>query len=107
VAFSTEGMGINWSGGNVPVLTCCDIYGNAGGDWVGAIAGQYGINGNMSVDPLFCDPENLDFTLHGDSPCAPFSPPNPECDLIGAWPVGCAPTPTVKTTWGAIKALYR
>ena len=87
----------------VPTLSCCDIYGNEGGDWVDRIASQYGINGNISSDPLFCAPEAGDFTLHEGSPCAPGG----ECGLIGAWPVGCAPTPTVATTWGAIKALYR
>jgi hypothetical protein len=57
--------------------------GNWGINWGGS-AGQYGINGNISEDPLFCDPEAGDFTLHGDSPCAPYSAPNPECGLIGA-----------------------
>jgi hypothetical protein len=88
-------------------LTCCDIYGNEGGDWVGCIEDQYGVNGNISEDPLFCDPGSGDFTLQECSPCAPFSPPNPECDLIGAWPVGCGGTPTVESTWGALKALFR
>ena len=74
-------------------FTCTDIYGNEGGDWTGAIAGQYGVNGNISEDPLFCDAENGVFTLRNDSPCAPFSPPNVECDLIGAWPVGCWKAP--------------
>jgi len=88
-------------------LSCCDIWGNAGGDWVPGIAGQYGIRGNICEDPQFCDPENGDFTLSESSPCAPFSPPNPECDLIGAWPVDCAGTPVVPASWGGIKALFR
>jgi predicted outer membrane repeat protein len=103
IAFGSGGEAIDgWS----PMLTCCDIYGNEGGDWVGAIADQYGINGNISLDPLFCAPGNGDFTLHQDSPCAPFTPPNEECDLIGAWPVGCGPTAVRMRTWGAIKALF-
>jgi hypothetical protein len=106
VAFSTAGCGVSSDGGT-PTLSCCDIYDNAGGDWVGSIAGQLGQNGNISEDPLFCDPENGDFTLHEDSPCAPFTPPNEECDLIGARPVGCGPTVVRMGTWGAIKALYR
>ncbi|MBN2171331.1 MAG: right-handed parallel beta-helix repeat-containing protein, partial [Candidatus Krumholzibacteriota bacterium] len=44
-----------------PVLVCCDLYGNAGGDWVGCIAGQAGLNGNLSMDPLFCDAAGGDF----------------------------------------------
>jgi predicted outer membrane repeat protein len=68
------------------LLTCCDIYGNEGGDWIGCIEEQLGTNGNISADPLFCDPENGDFHLRPESPCQPDSS---ECGLIGAWPVGC------------------
>ncbi len=107
IAFSVRGSAIeSFSTGAAPVLTCCDLFGNEGGDWTGRIADQYGINGNISADPLLCDPKAGDLTLREDSPCAPFSPPNPECGLIGACPVGCAPTPAVETTWGAIKALF-
>jgi predicted outer membrane repeat protein len=105
VAFSTEGPGVASYEGYAE-LSCCDIFGNAGGDWVGTIADQYGVNGNIGKDPLFCDPENGDFQLDAASPCAPFSPPNPECDLAGARPVGCGGTPVTLSTWGAIKALY-
>jgi hypothetical protein len=71
--------------------SCCDIYGNEGGDWVGCIEGLEGIDGNISLDPIFCGDENPEapLSIRTDSPCAPFTPPNPECDLIGAWPVGC------------------
>ncbi len=105
IAFNLQGPGL-YEHSNV-LLSCCDIFGNEGGDWIGAYAGQYGTNGNIAADPLFCAPEVWDFTLHADSPCAPNSPPNPECDRIGAWPVGCGPTPTRETSWGRLKALYR
>jgi len=87
VAFGLLGPGVGCGSAVTPTLTCCDIYGNEGGDWVDCIADQYGVNGNICEDPLFCDPENGDFTIRGDSPCAPDY--NPECGLIGAWPVGC------------------
>jgi hypothetical protein len=107
IASNLVGTGVECYGETVD-LFCCDVFGNEGGDWVGCIADQPGINGNISEDPLFCDAENRDFTLHADSPCAPFSPPNEDCDLIGAWPVACGkPTLTVATTWGQIKAQYR
>ena len=106
IAFSRWGAAVAGAG-TLPILACCDIYGNEGGDWVGVIEDQYGINGNISADPLFCDPENGDFTLHEDSPCAPFTPPNEECDLIGAWPVGCEVTAIHSTSWGGIKAMFR
>ncbi|MFC1572934.1 hypothetical protein ACFL6M_04970 [Candidatus Eisenbacteria bacterium] len=71
------------------LFTCSNIYGNEGGDWLNVIAAQLGEDGNISEDPLFCGAEGGDFTLSVSSPCASFSPPNEECDLIGAWPVGC------------------
>ncbi len=91
IAFSTAGEAVCCSPGCSATLSCCDLFGNAGGDWVGCVAAQFGLSGNISLDPLFCNAANNDFTLHSTSPCAPFSPPNPECDLIGAWPVGCWP----------------
>ncbi len=108
IAFSTAGKAV--IGG--AALSCCDLYGSAGGDWLGDIAGQYGLDGNISEDPLFCDPPNDDFTLQEDSPCAPFSLPNPECDLIGSEPIGCQPPtgiwpPADITSWGGVKALFR
>jgi hypothetical protein len=59
--------------------------------------------GNISADPLLSDPEKGDFRLQHDSPCIPSG----DCDLIGAWPVGCGGTPVEKTTWGGLKALFR
>ncbi len=108
LAFAIEGGAFFGEGsGSHLDLACCDIYGNAGGDWTGSIANQLGVNGNICADPFFCDEPNLDFSLREDSPCAPFTPPNPECDQIGAWPVGCGPTPSLATTWGQIKTLFK
>lgn len=98
IAFSTGGGA--YRGTEETILTCCNFYGNEGGDWVGDIASQYGITGNISEDPLFCDPESGNLYLAEDSPCAPFSPPNTGCDMIGAWPVGCAPM-SVLEPWHA------
>lgn len=70
-------------------LYCGDVYGNAAGDWVGCLSGQDLINGNISRDPQFCDAANYDYTINSESPCVPFTDPNPECDLIGALGVGC------------------
>ena len=91
LAFGTGGGAIGHVGSGTPDLSCCDIYGNEGGDWEGWIAFLLGIGGNATVDPWLCNPEQGNFFLHEDSPCAPFTPPNESCDLIGAWPVGCAP----------------
>ncbi|MFH1680470.1 MAG: right-handed parallel beta-helix repeat-containing protein, partial [Candidatus Eisenbacteria bacterium] len=69
-------------------LSCCDIFGNEGGNWTGNIASQLGQNGNIEEDPLFCHLEENLFTLGDDSPCAPAA--NPACGLIGALGVGCS-----------------
>ncbi|MCK4412543.1 MAG: right-handed parallel beta-helix repeat-containing protein [Candidatus Eisenbacteria sp.] len=103
VAFSTTRAVYCW--GATPALTCCDLYGNAEGDWAGPIAGQLDQDGNISSDPLFCDPMSEDFTLHEDSPCAPAY--NPDCGLIGAKPVACPPSPALEISWGAMKAMFR
>ncbi len=80
--------------------------GNMGGDWVGWLEGQEGVNGKFdSADPFFCDWAGDDFTLRADSPCAGQN--NPPCGQIGAWGVGCeAPTPVERVSWGRIKAMY-
>ncbi|MBD3162181.1 MAG: hypothetical protein GF346_07700 [Candidatus Eisenbacteria bacterium] len=67
------------------------------------VAGEavYG-QGNIFVDPLFCDPGPCDeaptlagdFTLSSDSPCLPGNHPDgfQECGLVGSLPVGCPVT---------------
>jgi hypothetical protein len=106
LSFAASGFPVICDGGTVSV-SCTDVYGNAMGDWVDCLAPFFGQNGNIHADPLFCDPEAGNFRLRTDSPCAPGTPPNPECDLIGAWPVGCGPTAVVPMTWGRIKVQYR
>jgi hypothetical protein len=106
VAFGAGGAAIQLPGTAVPVLTCCDLFGNEGGDWTGAIADQLDLAGNITADPQFCDLEAGDFTVHDSSPCAPATPPNPECGLIGAWPVGCGPIGVRSLSWSEVKARY-
>ncbi|HDL01694.1 MAG TPA: hypothetical protein ENH23_05615 [candidate division Zixibacteria bacterium] len=84
-AYSSEGEAV-FTDGSTTTLTCCDLFGNAGGDWVGSIASQEGTNGNISADPYFCDEFNGNFTLMDISSCATGID---SCGLIGALPVGC------------------
>ncbi len=110
IAFSPVGEAIYCVSGSGVTLTCCDVYGNAGGDWVGCIADQLGINGNFSACPSFCNVAGGDFHLCDESPCAPGNHPDGyDCGLIGAWPVGCScgPSRAEGTTWGRMKAMYR
>jgi predicted outer membrane repeat protein len=88
VAFSTNGEGIYCFSGDAE-LSCCNVYGNEDGDWVDCIEDQEDTEGNICTDPLFCHPPSGNYRLIDGSPCAPFSPPNEECDLIGAWAVDC------------------
>jgi len=73
-------------GGSVTV-TCSDIINNDEGDWVGVISDDLGTNGNISLDPLFCDPGAGIFDLVSGSPCS--SDNSPCGELIGAMPVDC------------------
>jgi hypothetical protein len=65
-----------------------DIFGNGDGDWTGCLADLASIDGNMSVDPLFCDMANGDYHLSGSSPCAPANSSSGE--LIGALDIACS-----------------
>jgi predicted outer membrane repeat protein len=88
-------------------FSCSDLFGNFGGDWTGSIAGQYGVNGNFSANPLFCDAPGVDLTLRTTSPCAPGNHPDGAgCGQIGARPVGCGGVPVEERSWGAIKSMF-
>jgi len=108
VAFSPLGQAIICSNGASASLSCCDVFGNAGGDWVGSISDQYGVNHNFAEDPLFCDSPSDDVSLAGDSPCT--AEHSPCGQLIGALSVGCYPASVEEPkviSWGCLKSLYR
>ena len=87
IAYNNAGAAIKCTGFCEPVVTCSDIFGNGGGDWIGSIADQEGINGNFSIDPLFCDTASGDYQLSSFSPClSQYS----SCGLlVGAFGAGC------------------
>jgi parallel beta-helix repeat protein len=99
ISFNGTGGGIYCDGWSNPTVTNCDIYGNVGGD---APCGADG-GGSISADPLFCDPNNGNFSLNCTSPCAN----NPGYGQIGAFGVGCGLTAIEHTTWGRIKSMFR
>ena len=106
-------VALNASGGAVQcnedigslTLSCCDLYGNVGGDWIDCVAGFAGIDGNLCEDPLFCGAPTGDFSIDAASPCAPANAP--ECGLIGALDVGCETTVVRPASWGEIKSMFR
>ncbi len=85
IALGTSGEAVFEANGGVATLTCSDLYGNSGGDWIDGIADQLGVDGNFTADPMFCDPGSGDFELHVLSPCADA----PGCGVVGALGVGC------------------
>lgn len=94
VAFSARGEGIFvYDNPSVPsevTLTCCDVYGNADGEYGGHMEDPTGQDGNISSDPFFCDAAGGDFSLYAHSPCLPD---HNECGiLIGALGAGCVST---------------
>jgi parallel beta-helix repeat protein len=95
---------------STPDLTCCDIYGNAGGDWVDRILDQAGASGNFSEDPLFCGAGTLEFTVEACSPCLPGNHPSGyDCGgIVGALGMGCSCGGAVHpVTWGDVKFRFR
>ncbi|MCX6832929.1 MAG: right-handed parallel beta-helix repeat-containing protein [candidate division Zixibacteria bacterium] len=71
---------------NMLVFSCNDVFDNQQGDYLG-ISDQTGINGNIALDPRFCDTANGNFQILQSSPCAPG---NNSCGvLIGALGIGC------------------
>jgi len=89
MAFSPDGRGVFCTGnGNAPEISCCDVYGNAGGDGLCGVG-----TGNFSLNPLLCDPAAGNYHVAATSPCAPGNHPDGPnaCDglLIGARRAGC------------------
>lgn len=78
---------------------CNDLWSNQGTDYQGLVPGDH----DLRLDPQFCDHARDDYSLSDHSPCADA----PDCGLIGALGVGCAPTATMPVSWGHTKALFR
>jgi hypothetical protein len=111
IAGSVQGASVYCYSTNASITaSCTDVWWNAGGDWVGCIASQAGMNGNFSADPMFCASWTSDFRLATGSPCLPSNSP---CQtLIGALDFGCAQPvgvspPLEPSTWARIKGGYR
>jgi hypothetical protein len=88
IAFGTEGEAVARMANGSVTLSCCDVFDNEGGDWVGCLAGQWGVDGNFWGDPGFCDAPNGDFSIQASSPCMPDSILG--CGLVGARGQGCS-----------------
>lgn len=95
---------------NANSVTCNDSWNNGGDDYdfSGPVSDT---SGNMSLPPLFCNPDGGDYSIASESPCAPEH--SGGCGLIGALDVGCTATSVpaagsrVPTSWGRVKSLFR
>jgi putative cofactor-binding repeat protein len=75
---------------SAPSISCCDVYGNTNANYGGTLADQTGLNGNFSLDPIFCAAASSDYQLHFLSPCMPGNHPDGiDCGLIGAMGGAC------------------
>lgn len=81
------GVAIDLASGSAVSLSCTDLYGNQAGDWTAPLAPQAGVDGNLSVDPLFCDGASGDYSLQVGSPLTEEN--NAACGLIGRFAAAC------------------
>lgn len=85
VSFSTDGESVRCLWNTDVTLSGCNVYGNAGGDWIDCIEAQLGTGGNFSGDPLYCEPDSGNFSLDAGSSSLDVA----GCGRIGAMGVGC------------------
>jgi predicted outer membrane repeat protein len=88
IVYGLFGEAIHCFETGTPSISCCNIWGNVGGDWVGCIAGLADMYGNFSSTPKFCNRYIGDYSL--EEPNSTCLPENNSCVvLIGAFGAGC------------------
>ena len=90
ISSSKKGRAISCTPSLPLSVFCTDIFGNVGGDWVGCLLHKQLINGNLAVDPQYCQPNAPNLTLKSTSPCLAVN--NSCAELIGANGLGCVVT---------------
>jgi len=104
LAFNRGGSAIECETNCDPVLTCCDVYGNEGGDFVECIADQGTLENNLSEDPVFCDFANGDYSLHSSSPC--LATANPCQTTVGRFGLGCDQGISLTFNYDTVKVIW-
>jgi parallel beta-helix repeat protein len=80
-----------WLDGNVTV-SCNDWFGNSAGEIQNGVPA-----GDLTVDPVFCDPDSGDFSIDSSSPLVDVT----GCGQVGALGVGCGKTATLVQRFAA------
>ena len=96
ISDNINGYGIRCSGGSIPTISYNDVWNNQDDDYYGCVPGE----GCISQNPLYCQPEYGDFTLHTYSPCLGTGEGGAD---MGAFGVGCEGDLRVKVTAGPDK----
>ncbi|GJM43804.1 MAG: hypothetical protein DHS20C21_06460 [Gemmatimonadota bacterium] len=68
-------------------------------------AGWDATAGDVQADPLFCDPEQGDYTIGQLSPAAELNAG--PCGAMGAHEIGCGTIQVRPASWGQTKSMYR
>jgi len=91
-----------YSGTEMPDITHCYVFDNAGGD---TLCGNY--YNNRFENPYICSEFTIPIGFCSDSPCVAGN--NPWGEAVGTGTVGCGPCNDAveRRTWGGIKLLYR
>ncbi len=113
VCFHNSGLGYGdllytLDGSCSPTFSCCNIYAWGGNSSKvgGSLSDPTGSDGNISLDPQYCDAMNWVLEVFDTSPNLPGSPDNECGTLIGRFGAGCD-DPVEERSWGSIKAMYR
>lgn len=112
VAYSSQGTGVHAAAGVPLEVVCTDIFGNMGGDWVGTLAPFANVDGNIAIDPCFCDLDSGELTVCADSFCLPAYNPGGCSEVVGALGVGCpecgcgGQVSTEGRSWSEVRGLF-
>ncbi|MCP4545012.1 MAG: hypothetical protein GY835_00945 [bacterium] len=103
VAYNLAGGGIHTAGSDQLELTCNNIWDNGSGNYGGDIGDQTGLDGNLSGDPLFCEPLGSRNLV---SAYSPLLPANNLCGVVigvTAREVGCSYILEIPTWFAGIQ----
>ena len=111
IAENDGGGAVQCDGDVEPELSCCDVWGNVGDDYIDCLEGQDGSDNNISDDPEFCGDGPLPYAVSNSSPCHNLA----NCGTIGSEGSGCAIDPKREpreatigaTSWGSLKSRFR